>query len=585
MAIKDFKIIDENYIIENINKLTLKEIGTHLGVSPNTVRNRVEKLGLEYHLRPCQKWTKEEEKILKKMAPKYNAKEIANRLNRTEYAVLRKINKLKLNYINTNKKWTREETKFIRENWEKMSIAGIARELKVSRSMVITKAKKMRLKKKDNKSRIKWTKEKIEELKELINTNTITELAEYYDTTEQAIRNLLKREHIHRVSNKFTWNEKNIELLRKYAKVMTLAEVANKMNRPIGTVREMAKTLNIKFVPNKKYEDNRWIKKKDDETLIRLVNEGRTKIEIAIIMNKKDSAILKHATRLGLKLKRSGIKKWDGDEEARFINLARIKTLEELSRIFIRTQSSLRHKANQLGITLIVDKKFWTKEDKELLIELAINKKIPIKEIAKRLDRTEDAITLMINLLGYNIQTSDRRRWTKEEEEILRKVWGKKRIELICKQLNRTEKSIKCKVHELGLGSQIENNYDGMTIPLLASLFKISEEVISINWISLGLKYKVRRMGKNSSYKYITINELMKFLEKNQNIWDSRNLEQNILGIEPDWLIEKRRIDRNKSKKEYNKNKIMKQKLIQNNIIPIDYYQGKNKQKKIGVRL
>ena len=32
----------------------------------------------------------------------------------------------------------------------------------------------------------------------------------------------------------------------------------------------------------------------------------------------------------------------------------------------------------------------------------------------------------------------------------------------------------------------------------------------------------------------------MNFLEKNQNEWDSRNLELNILGIEPEWLREKR---------------------------------------------
>ena len=42
-------------------------------------------------------------------------------------------------------------------------------------------------------------------------------------------------------------------------------------------------------------------------------------------------------------------------------------------------------------------------------------------------------------------------------------------------------------------------------------------------------------------YKYVTIKDLFSFLEQNQNIWDSRYLEKNILGKEPDWLKEKRK--------------------------------------------
>ena len=63
----------------------------------------------------------------------------------------------------------------------------------------------------------------------------------------------------------------------------------------------------------------------------------------------------------------------------------------------------------------------------------------------------------------------------------------------------------------------------------------------------MGLKYKVQKISKSKSYRYIEIKDLYEFLRANQNIWDSRNLEKNILGIEPEWLKEKRKLDSEKN--------------------------------------
>ena len=48
---------------------------------------------------------------------------------------------------------------------------------------------------------------------------------------------------------------------------------------------------------------------------------------------------------------------------------------------------------------------------------------------------------------------------------------------------------------------------------------------------------------KEALRKRASFKDLYDFLEANQNIWDSRNLEKNILGKEPDWLKEKRKQD------------------------------------------
>lgn len=126
---------------------------------------------------------------------------------------------------------------------------------------------------------------------------------------------------------------------------------------------------------------------------------------------------------------------------------------------------------------------------------------------------------------------------------MLSDLWGTESFETIAKKLNRTVSSIKNKAFLLGLGAAMENNYNGLTIKEISDLFSININTISVGWISLGLKYKIQKISKSRSYRYVEIKDLYDFLEANQNIWDSRNLEKNILGVEPEWLKKKRKLD------------------------------------------
>lgn len=217
--------------------------------------------------------------------------------------------------------------------------------------------------------------------------------------------------------------------------------------------------------------------------------------------------------------------------------------MSELVKELNRTSNSIKRMAKKLGINVISDRKNWTEEEYKLLEKLTmIDKKTP-KEIAEILGRTEDAVIIKISKRGLQIQTNDKRFWTKEEETLLSDLWGTESLETIAKKLNRTVSSIKNKAFLLGLGSVIENNYDGLTIKDISELFGVSVNTVSVNWIALGLKYKIKKISKSKSYRYVEIKDLYEFLEANQNIWDSRNLEENILGIEPNWLKEKRKLD------------------------------------------
>lgn len=182
----------------------------------------------------------------------------------------------------------------------------------------------------------------------------------------------------------------------------------------------------------------------------------------------------------------------------------------------------------------------WTNEEIETLKLLA--EKYHYEDIAKQMNKTENAIYLKAKKLGITL-IQDRRKWTKEEEQELRDLWGNKSIEAIAKKLKRSIFSLKVKAVRMGLGSMISNNYEKITISDISELLDVSRDRITKTWVELGLNITLTKLTSEKKYMTVTWNELMKFLENNQNEWDSRKVEKNMLGQEPEWLVEKRARD------------------------------------------
>ena len=159
--------------------------------------------------------------------------------------------------------------------------------------------------------------------------------------------------------------------------------------------------------------------------------------------------------------------------------------------------------------------------------------------IAKIMNKTENAIYIKARRLGITL-IQDRRSWTKEEEILLSDLWGTKPIETIAKTLKRTVFSLKVKAVEMGLGPMIKNNYDLITVSEMSDLLNVKRDRITNTWVNLGLNLKKKKLTNNMTYYVITWKDLMEFLENNQNEWDSRCIEKNMLGTEPEWLKAKR---------------------------------------------
>lgn len=181
--------------------------------------------------------------------------------------------------------------------------------------------------------------------------------------------------------------------------------------------------------------------------------------------------------------------------------------------------------------------KEWTKEEIETL--KLLSDKYHYSEIAKIMNKTENAIYLKARKLGITL-IQDRRKWTEEEETLLSDLWGTTSIETIAKNMKRTVFSLKVKAVRMGLGPMIRNNYELITVSDMCDLLSVTRDRITTTWVDLGLNLKKKRLTNNMTYYVISWNDLMDFLENNQNEWDSRCVEKNMLGIEPEWLKEKR---------------------------------------------
>lgn len=191
---------------------------------------------------------------------------------------------------------------------------------------------------------------------------------------------------------------------------------------------------------------------------------------------------------------------------------------------------------------------YWTKEEEDKLREYA--KVYSCEKIAHKLDKTPTAIYIKARRLNIIILDSGRK-WTSEEEEKLKKMWGNRKIENIAKDLHRSVFALKVKATSMKLGPMILNNFDIILISDLSELFDVTDDMILNSWVNKGLKVKEVAVSKNKSYKGVTLEDLLKFLKENQDIWDSKKLEENILGEEPNWLKEKRIADRNKTYSTY----------------------------------
>lgn len=536
---KFWTVQEELLLKENARNKTLVELQELFpDRSLDSIARKIERMGLSY-ISPNYLWTKEEEELLRKLAPQSRFVELRPLFpDRTPNAIKMKIKNMGLTYLKCSHIWTEEEINYLKTNWVKMPTKEIARNLHLGLHTIYVEAEKLNLSCQSKKSRKKWTDAKLKELRILSREMSIKELANHFKTTYNAIRTIANKNGIHLLKKDHCWtNEEDLFLRKLVDSGYSLTEIAGLMHKTDVAILSYAKRENIIIKTNKPQVWN----SDTDEKLKALVAVNQDIFAIMETIKFSDITILKNARRLNLNISVGTKKAWSKVEEGQLCNLAKTKTLNELVIILRRSSKSIRWKADTLGIKLLIDKNIWTEEDLAILKEMVENRKT-LADIMAALGRTSKAIKQKMALENLVLKNSGRP-WAKDEEDLLKELWGTCSPSKIASILYREPSAICQRSTKLKLGSQIKNNYDGLGVKEICEIFRVSPTVITITWVALGLKLKVRNTSNVSSYKYVVLEDLMEFLRLNQNIWDSRPLEWYALGYEPDWLKEKRKKD------------------------------------------
>ena len=529
---------DKKYIIDNWELLTTSEIARNLKVSVGVVNRYKKELNLP-NKGQKKKWTPEVIKRLRKDAKTKTRNELAKKYKTSPGQISDIARRNNIELIDSKKIWNDElDQELIELINDNLSITEISQKMGIKASAIRTRIDNLNLREKKPKNpNIIWTEEEEKLLVELSSEKTIQELIPILNKTSRQIvgkaKKLgleLKREKEH------SWTEEDTKRLIELHSEYELQEISRLMDRNESVIKAKAKELNLKLKSKKR---SSWTEE-EEQLLVDYAKEYSVK-EIAYKLNRTTASVSSKLTYMKISAKTSD-KFWTIEKEQKLRELAKDYTPDEISIIMNRTTESIVNKMYHLKIKVVEkNKKNWTKKEDELLTELLND--YTTFEVAELLDRSEESIVVRAKKIGIEIDQMNRK-WTTEEEELLSDLWGDKPIEYIARVLIRTEISIVNRAFVLGLGSQIENNYDGLTIPEISNLFLVGTITILTSWVVLGLKIHTRKISNNKSYKYVTINELFEFLERNQNIWDSRVLEKNILGKEPEWLQEKRKRDK-----------------------------------------
>jgi hypothetical protein len=188
---------------------------------------------------------------------------------------------------------------------------------------------------------------------------------------------------------------------------------------------------------------------------------------------------------------------WTPQEIELLKELYPIKKANELAQLLNRSVNAIQLKAERLGIpkkhhfSYGKQVRFWAEEDFKKLKKWY--GKIPVSEIAKRLNRSKKTILFYAKKLGLKHS----RFWTEEEVELLRQLYPTTPISELKKILKKTEASIYVKASKLGLKKRVLSFINGRPAPNNEGE-EIGEKIFSL------LGWSIKKRGTtHTPYDYI----------------------------------------------------------------------------------
>lgn len=138
-----------------------------------------------------------------------------------------------------------------------------------------------------------------------------------------------------------------------------------------------------------------------------------------------------------------------------------------------------------------------------------------------------------------NRKYKGRKKWTPEEEELLKKLSQKYTKSDIAKKLGRSTSSITNKKKQLGIGFMMELT-DLWNFNQLSDAVGKSMGSVNKSWVANGLKFV-----KRGCYCLVEEKEVLRFMQEHPNLWDATKCDYYLFYQYP-WFIKKLEEDRKK---------------------------------------
>jgi hypothetical protein len=258
------------------------------------------------------------------------------------------------------------------------------------------------------------------------------------------------------MAKKFTKNELE-NIIKDYNNGNGLRpfELAQKYNRNSGTIIYKLKNLGI-------YKDLNYRFTNEDIDFLKINYPlGNWKVIFERLPKVSKQSIQTKMSKLGIKQNNESV--WTV-QEIEILKKYYIDDIEKIQKLLpTRSYHSIHSKAQKLGIK---NREFWTKEEKEKLIQLYPNYSV------------DEVLTYFPNRSRYSIiheakkldlQSYDYNPYTKEEDDYIINNWELKPDIVMGKDLGRTQGSIKVRRHFLKL---YRRNMDNLTYENLSKYIR-----------------------------------------------------------------------------------------------------------------
>ena len=148
--------------------------------------------------------------------------------------------------------------------------------------------------------------------------------------------------------------------------------------------------------------------------------------------------------------------------------------------------------------------------------------------------------------MGEMRRITHRKKWTKEEEEQLRRLARRYTKSDIARIMKRSPSSISNKRRELEIEPFIELT-DKWNFNQISDAVGASKGVVNKTWVKHGLKYT-----KKGCYRVVNEKDLLKFMEDHTDLWDATKCDYYLFYQYP-WFMNKLKQDKQEpyEKKQY----------------------------------